>query len=59
MQNEKLDDVVLKKLNLNNIKSSKLDNWNAFVKKIKNPSNEVSIGLMVNTLNYKIHTNQF
>ena len=46
MQNEKLDDVVLKKLNLNNIKSSKLDNWNAFVKKIKNPSNEVSIGLI-------------
>ena len=46
MQNEKLDDVVLKKLNLNNTKSSKLDNWNAFVKKIKNPSNEVSIGLI-------------
>ena len=46
MQNEKLDDVVLKKLNLNNIKSSKLDNWNAFVKKIKNPSNQVSIGLI-------------
>ena len=46
MQNEKLDDVVLKKLNLNNIQSSKLDNWNAFVKKIKNPSNEVSIGLI-------------
>ncbi|MEL0186081.1 MAG: CTP synthase [Flavobacteriaceae bacterium] len=46
MQNEKLDDVVLKKLNLNNIKSSKLDNWNAFVKKIKNPSNEVSICLI-------------
>ena len=46
MQNEKLDDVVLKKLNLNSIKSSKLDNWNAFVKKIKNPSNEVSIGLI-------------
>ena len=46
MQNEKLDDVVLKKLNLNNIKSSNLDNWNAFVKKIKNPSNEVSIGLI-------------
>ena len=46
MQNEKLDDVVLKKLNLNNIKSSKLDNWNAFVKKIKNPSNEVNIGLI-------------
>ena len=46
MQNEKLDDVVLKKLNLNSIKSSKLDNWNAFVKKIKNPSNQVSIGLI-------------
>ena len=46
MQHEKLDDVVLKKLNLNNIKSSKLDNWNAFVKKIKNPSNEVNIGLI-------------
>ena len=46
MQNEKLDDVVLKKLNLNSVKSSKLDNWNAFVKKIKNPSNEVSIGLI-------------
>ena len=46
MQNEKLDDVVLKKLNLNNIRSSKLNNWNAFVKKIKNPSNEVSIGLI-------------
>ena len=46
MQNEKLDDVVLKKLNLNNIQSSKLDNWNAFVKKIKNPLNEVNIGLI-------------
>jgi len=46
MQNEKLDDVVLNKLNLNNIQLSKLDNWNAFVKKIKNPSNEVSIGLI-------------
>ena len=46
MQNEKLDDVVLKKLNLNSIKLSKLDNWNAFVKKIKNPSNQVSIGLI-------------
>ena len=46
MQNEKLDDVVLKKLNLNNIQLSKLDNWNAFLKKIKNPSNEVSIGLI-------------
>ena len=46
MQNEKLDDVVLKKLNLNNIQLSKLDNWNAFVKKIKNPSSEVSIGLI-------------
>ena len=46
MQNEKLDDVVLKKLNLNNIQLSKLDNWNAFVKKIKNPSKEVSIGLI-------------
>ena len=46
MQNEKLDDVVLKKLNLNSVKSSKLDNWNAFVKKIKNPSNEVNIGLI-------------
>ncbi len=46
MQNEKLDDVVLKKLNLNNIQSSKLDNWNAFVKKIKNPLNEISIGLI-------------
>ena len=46
MQHEKLDDVVLKKLNLNNIKSSKLDNWNAFVKKIKNPLHEVSIGLI-------------
>jgi len=46
MQNEKLDDVVLNKLNLNNIQLSKLGNWNAFVKKIKNPSNEVSIGLI-------------
>ena len=46
MQNEKLDDVVLKKLNLNNIQLSKLDNWNAFVKKIKNPLNEVSVGLI-------------
>ena len=46
MQNEKLDDVVLKKLNLNNIQLSKLDIWNAFVKKIKNPLNEVSVGLI-------------
>ena len=46
MQNEKLDDVVLKRLNLNDIKSSKLHNWNVFVNKIKNPSNEVNIGLI-------------
>ena len=46
MQNEKLDDVVLKKLNLNDIKSSKLHNWNVFLNKIKNPSKEVNIGLI-------------
>ena len=46
MQNEKLDDVVLKKLNLNNTQLSGLDRWNKFVKKIKNPSFDVRIGLI-------------
>ena len=45
MQQEKLDQVVLNKLNLPNTKSD-LKDWKNFVKKLKNPKQNIKIGLI-------------
>jgi len=45
MQQEKLDQVVLNKLNLTNTKSD-LKDWKNFVKKLKNPKQNIKIGLI-------------
>ena len=45
MQKEKLDEVVLTKLNIKNIKSN-LNDWKEFVKKLKNPKQIIKIGLI-------------
>jgi len=46
MLDEGLDKVVLKKLNLNDSTKLNLDNWNSFLKKLKNPKKKVCIGLI-------------
>ena len=46
MQNEGLDKVVLKRLGLSTIKSSKMDNWKVFLDKLKNSDKTVNIGLV-------------
>jgi CTP synthase len=45
MQDEKLDEVVLKKLNIPNSKSDLVD-WKEFVRKLKNPKQNIKIGLI-------------
>ena len=45
MQQEKLDEVVLNKLNLTNTKSD-LKDWKDFVTKLKNPKQSIKIGLI-------------
>ena len=45
MQDEKLDEVVLKKLNIPNSKSDLVD-WKEFVSKLKNPKQNIKIGLI-------------
>ncbi len=46
MLDEGLDKVVLKKLNLNDAAKLNLENWNTFLKKLKNPKKKVKIGLI-------------
>jgi len=46
MQKEELDSVVLEKLGLPKKTVPNLDNWNAFLVKLKNPSKTVEIGLI-------------
>ena len=46
MQEEGLDTVALKKLGLKEKKAPDLENWNKFLKRHKNPKNEVEIGLI-------------
>ncbi|MGI9550460.1 MAG: CTP synthase [Aurantibacter sp.] len=46
MQEEGLDTVVLKKLNLSDSKKPDLGNWNEFLHRHKNPNNEVTVGLI-------------
>lgn len=46
MQAEELDKVVLEKLGLPSKSSPNLDNWKSFLDRLKNPKQEVSIGLV-------------
>ena len=46
MQNEKLDQVVLNKLNISKLKKSDLSDCKSFVNKIKNPKTKLKIGLI-------------
>ena len=46
MQNEKLDEVVLKKLHVKSTVKPDLTQWNQFLKKYKEPKHEVNIGLV-------------
>jgi CTP synthase len=46
MQKEKLDELVLKKLNIEGKKEADLTKWNIFLNKLKNPKNTIQIGLI-------------
>jgi CTP synthase len=46
MLKEKLDVIVLKKLNITNYKEPELAKWSAFLDKLKHPKNKVTIGLI-------------
>ncbi|MFZ4863702.1 CTP synthase [Sphingobacterium sp. Mn56C] len=46
MLKEQLDKTVLAKLKLNNKNEPDLDNWKTFLGRLKNPTNEVNIGLV-------------
>ena len=46
MQTEELDKVVLEKLNLPTKSVPQLDNWKNFLTKLKNPTSEVTVGLI-------------
>ena len=46
MEQEKLDQIVLKKLNVTKLTEVKLDKWKNFLNKFHNPSKEVHIGLI-------------
>ena len=46
MQEEKLDQVVLKKLNIKNSNKTEFKKWKTFVEKVKNPKDTVDIGLI-------------
>ncbi len=46
MQNEKLDEVVLKKLKVKSTVKPDLAQWNTFLKRYKEPKHEVNIGLI-------------
>ena len=46
MQTEELDKVVLEKLGLSAKSTPKLDNWKEFLRRLKNPTSEINIGLV-------------
>ena len=46
MQKEKLDQVVLRKLNVNDNTEVDLRKWNSFLQKLNNPNQEINIGLV-------------
>jgi CTP synthase len=46
MEEERADKIVLQKLNLSSEGMSNLDNWKAFIHKLNNPSEKITIGLV-------------
>lgn len=46
LRKEKLDERVLEKLNINNYKEPNIELWKEFLGRLKNPTNEVTIGLV-------------
>ncbi|MCO6497052.1 MAG: CTP synthase [Chitinophagaceae bacterium] len=46
MLRERLDEIVLKKLNIANAKEPDLERWKSFLDKVKHPSKKVNIGLI-------------
>jgi len=46
MMNEKLDQIVLKKLNITNYKEAELTKWKEFLNKLKYPKAKVTVGLI-------------
>jgi CTP synthase len=46
MQEEKLDEQVLNKLHLNTEKTANMEEWKEFVRKLKRPKEEITIGLV-------------
>ncbi len=46
MMDEKLDEIVLKKLEIKNYKQPELEKWKAFLNKLKNPTAKITIGLI-------------
>lgn len=46
MQEEKLDETVLRKMNLDIKEKPKLEKWKSFLKRLKNPKNKVKIALV-------------
>ncbi len=46
MHKEKLDETIMKKLNLPVQEPPKLDDWNEFINKLKNPKSKVKVGLV-------------
>lgn len=46
MQSEKLEEIVMQKLNLSPVQPIDLNKWNNFLHQLKNPTNEVRIGLV-------------
>lgn len=46
MQEEKLDEIVMKKLDLKKRKKPELSNWKSFVEKVKNPREAIEIALI-------------
>jgi CTP synthase len=46
MMDEKLDKIVLKKLDIKNYREPELEKWREFITKLKNPKSKVTIGLI-------------
>ena len=46
MQKEKLDEIILKYFNIENVKTANLTKWNNFIKKYENPKKETTIALV-------------
>lgn len=46
MMEERLDEIVLKKLNISDYKEPELTRWKEFISKLKNPKSKVTVGLI-------------